>query len=814
MSTFLSKEFNYRQPLASVEAIKNALVYKMIFMLGCDPREARPQNWMSAAQYVVRDLLAENWLQTRREQFDEKQRFVYYLSMEYLMGRTLSNALIASQVYDLMREAFAGLDLDFDQIITEELDPGLGNGGLGRLAACFLDSLATLKIPAVGYGIRYEYGMFRQEIVDGQQVEQPDTWLEQGTPWDFVRPSKRYRIRFGGHVIEEGGQKKWREAEEIVALGYDEIIPGYDNGYANTLRLWSTHASDIFNLASFNKGDYFAAIEKQNSSENLSRVLYPDDSTAIGRELRLKQEYFLCSASLQDILVRHLASYKTLDNLADKVAIHLNDTHPALAIPELLRLLIDEHGYAFKDAWSMAQAIFSYTNHTLMGEALETWPVDMLGYLLPRHLNLIFKMNKAFLEEVRQKFPDDEDLVRRVSLIEEHNGRNVRMAWVAVVGSHKINGVAKIHSQLMVQSIFADFARIFPERFTNVTNGVTPRRWMALANRGLSALIDEKIGRGWRKNLAELNALMQWQHDEAFQQALAEIKLENKRELAAYIEQSLGITVNPEALFDVQIKRIHEYKRQTMNVLHIIYRYQQILKDPEADWQPRVFLIAGKAASAYHTAKETIHLINDVAEVINNDLRIRDLIKVVFLPNYSVSLAQLIIPAADLSEQISLAGTEASGTSNMKFALNGALTIGTLDGATVEMREVIGDEHLFIFGHTVEEVSAIREQGYFPLDYLERDSELREVVKSINKGTFSPKEPGRYGHLIPAQGDYYQALADFRSYVDTQALVDQHYRDQSAWRASMVANIAQMGYFSSDRSIRDYADDIWHVTPQ
>ena len=807
-----NQKYEYRAPGSDVQSLKEALVYKLIFGLGCPPAEATKTNWLNAALLVVRDLAAERWLQSTRYSRRENLRRVYYLSMEFLMGRALSNALIAEDVYDNLGAALAELGQDLNEIIAEEGDPGLGNGGLGRLAACFMDSLATLRIPAMGYGIRYEYGMFRQDIENGKQVERPDTWTEQDIAWQFRRPSKHYTIRFGGNIHYQGEQCIWNNSDQITALAYDQIIPGYGTAAANTLRLWTAHAGDTFNLGDFNRGDYFAAIEKQTTSENVSRVLYPDDSTAVGRELRLRQEYFLTSASVQDIVARHLKENPDISTLPDTVAIHLNDTHPVLAIPELMRILIDEHGVSWDDAWAACEKIFSYTNHTLMGEALETWPVEMMGRVLPRHLQLIFEINEHFLDGLRKQGYDG-DFIRRVSLIDEGGERRVRMAWLAVIGSHKINGVAKIHSELMVKSIFADFARLYPERFTNVTNGVTPRRWIALANRDLAALIDRHIGADWRVHLEQLTKLKALQEDAAFRADIRAVKRQNKQRLADWIEAELGITVSPDALFDVQIKRIHEYKRQLMNILHIISRYNRILKNPDADWVPRVFIFAGKAASAYYAAKKIIHLINDIANVINNDGRIRDLIKVVFIPNYGVSLAQLIIPAADISEQISLAGTEASGTSNMKFALNGALTVGTLDGANVEILNAVGEENIFIFGNTVEQVEALRQRGYSPLLYLENDPELHETVIQITSGAFSPEEPSRYHENLHIFSDYYQVLTDFRSYVEAQGRIDRRYRDQDAWARSAIANIANMGYFSSDRSIEDYAKNIWHINP-
>ena len=807
--------FLYNRPSLDVEGVKKAIVYKLIFLIGRSPKEASQRDWLNATLHAVRDLVTEGWITTARQSRAEETRRVYYLSMEFLIGRTLSNAMIAEGVYDVAEKALAELNVDLEEIIEKEVDPGLGNGGLGRLAACFMDSLATLAIPAMGYGIRYEYGMFRQKIENGQQVERPDDWLEKGAPWEFMRPSKRFSIDFGGHIYFEDKKCIWNPAEKVTALAYDQMIPGYKNDSASTLRLWSAHGGELFDLEEFNRGDHLAAVATRSANQNLSRVLYPDDSTWNGRELRLRQEYFLVSASLQDILRRHLRTHGTLNNLADKVAIHLNDTHPALAIPELMRILIDLHGYSWQNAWDVTRRIFSYTCHTLMSEALETWPVEMMAKILPRHLQMIFEINDHFLEYVKTYVTTDMDFIRRVSLIEEGYQRKVRMGWLSVVGSHKVNGVAAIHSDLMVTSTFADFARIYPERFTNVTNGVTPRRWLAVANPKLAALFDQYIGSEWRCDLSQIEKLKAFADKGEFKRAVADIKYDNKVKLAQYVKKTLNIDLDPHALFDVQVKRIHEYKRQMLNVLHIIARYNEMLAHPEKDWQPRVFILAGKAASAYYAAKQTIRLINDVANVINNDERLKGRLKVVFIPNYSVSLAQLIIPAADISEQISLAGTEASGTSNMKFALNGALTLGTLDGANVEILDNVGEDHIFIFGNTVEQVEALRREGYRPFDYYQNDEQLREVIDQIIRGDFSPEEPNRYHSLI--QGlqyhDYYQSFADFRSYVEAQKAVDKKYQDRDEWIASTIQNMVNMGFFSSDRTILEYAKNIWKIEP-
>jgi len=812
----MNAPFTYTAPTLSVEALKHSIAYKLMFTIGKDPSIANKHEWLNATLLAVRDRMVERWLRFNRAQLSQDVRQVYYLSMEFLVGRTLSNALLAMGIYDDARAALEEMGFDLEELIGEENDPGLGNGGLGRLAACFLDSLATLGLPGRGYGIRYDYGMFKQNIVDGRQAESPDYWLEYGNPWEFQRFNTRYKVRFGGRIQHEGSRSRWLETEEVLATAYDQIIPGFDTDATNTLRLWGAQASNEINLGKFNQGDYFAAVEDKNHSENVSRVLYPDDSTYSGRELRLRQEYFLVSATVQDILNRHWVMHQTFDNLADKIAIHLNDTHPVLAIPELMRLLIDEHKFSWDDAFEVTCQVFSYTNHTLMQEALETWPVDMIGKILPRHLQIIFDINDYFLKTIQDYYPDDWDLQSRISIIDEANGRQVRMAWLAVVVSHKVNGVSELHSNLMVQSLFADFAALFPGRFCNKTNGVTPRRWVALANPSLSEVLDDTIGRTWRTDLSQLDELKQHIDYPGFLKRISDAKLINKKRLAEHIAQKMDIVIDPHALFDVQIKRIHEYKRQLMNVLHVITRYNRIKADPEADWVPRVNIFAGKAASAYYMAKHIIHLINDVANVINNDPQVKNKLKVVFIPNYSVSLAQIIIPAADLSEQISLAGTEASGTSNMKFALNGALTIGTLDGANVEMLEHMGEENIFIFGNTTPQVEELRAQGYNSHEIYEQDAELQQTLNQIATGVFSPQEPGRYRNIFDSLvnlGDHYQLLADYRSYVDTQDKVDELYRHPEEWTRKTLLNIANMGYFSSDRTIQEYADEIWNIKP-
>lgn len=806
--------FRYNTPQKDVTALEKAIMRKLIFAVGKHPDVASPRDWLNATTYAVRDLAAENWISSHAVIRENHQRTIYYLSMEYLMGRVLSNALIAEGIYENTSKALKNLGQNLDEIVSEEADAGLGNGGLGRLAACFLDSIATLGLPAMGYGIRYEYGMFSQEIENGEQHEKPDAWLDAGTRWEYKRNyTHPYPVRFGGHVHIENNQAIWQHEDEIVAVRYDYLIPGYDTNTATTLRLWEAHASQTFDLQDFNRGDYRNAMAERNALENVSRVLYPNDATQDGKTLRLRQEYFLVSASLQDIVRKHKRVHNTLDNFAEKVGIHLNDTHPVLAIPELMHILIDDEGYTWDAAWEMTQQVFSYTNHTLMSEALETWPVDLIARILPRHLQIIFDINSKFLDYVRDNITDDVEFIRRVSIIDENYGRKVRMAWLAVIASYKINGVAALHSDLMVDSIFADFARIYPKRFVNVTNGVTPRRWVALANPGLTALLSKHIGSEWVKDLSQLDKLNAFADDKAVIAELQQVKQANKARLFDYIEETLDVTINPNSLVDTQIKRIHEYKRQLMNILHVIARYNAILENPDKDWVPRVFVFAGKAASAYVAAKNVIRLINDVATVVNNDKRVDEILKVVFIPNYSVSLAQLLIPATDVSEQISLAGTEASGTGNMKFALNGALTIGTLDGANVEILEKVGEDNIFIFGNTVEQVNALRKRGYSPMEFYQKDAELNHVIEQINNGHFSPGDPQRYHHGIHFMSDYYQTAADFRSYMDKHGEIDEAYKDADNWACMALMNIANMGYFSSDRSIADYARDIWDIEP-
>jgi len=789
--------------------------------VGVAPQDATSTELMQAVSQVARQRLSQRWVEQQAIDRANKARRVYYLSMEFLIGRTMTNALAALDMRDSASAEIAHRANTLEEVADCESDAALGNGGLGRLAACFLDSMATLGLPSFGYGIRYEYGMFAQEIVDGAQIEYPDPWLADGTPWEFPRAGLSYPVRFGGWVEHNGAagaeRALWRPAAEVAAKAYDMVVPGHGTEKVSTLRLWKAVAPAHIDLHAFNTGDYQRAAAIKNEYENISWVLYPNDSTPAGRELRLRQEYFFVAASMQDLIARHLDEHPTLENLADKVAIHLNDTHPAIAVAELMRILVDAHEMPWARAWAICQRTFSYTNHTLMPEALETWPVGLMQHVLPRHLEIIFRINAAFLEDAAKHRPGDTGFLSRLSLIDERGERRVRMAHLSIVGSHRVNGVSQLHSDLLVQTIFADFASLWPERFTNMTNGVTPRRWLCSANPGLAELLDRSIGVAWRRDLDHLQALKDHRGNADFREAFMMAKEENKVRLAQYIHTHTGVHVRPASLFDVQVKRIHEYKRQLLNVLHVVTRYFDILDQPAADWVPRTVILAGKAASSYHTAKSIIRLIHDVGHVINNDPRIGDRLKLVFVPNYGVSVAEVIMPGADLSEQISTAGTEASGTGNMKLAMNGALTIGTDDGANIEIRQAVGDDNIFIFGLKTPEVQALRQSGYSPMRHYEGDAKLKRVLDSIARGTFSPTEPGRYGPLIDSLlwgGDHYLLLADYASYVETQGKVDALYRRPHDWATCAITNVAGMGGFSSDNTIRQYAEQIWSLEPR
>ena len=818
---------NHISPIASVA---DGIETQLLDTVGVAPADATAVDLMQAVSQVARGQLSQRWVQTQAEQRADKARRVYYLSMEFLMGRTLGNALAA---LDLRGEAAASMQAHaqrLEDVADREPDAALGNGGLGRLAACFLDSMATLGLPSFGYGIRYEYGMFAQEIKNGSQIEHPDPWLEDGTAWEFPRPSLVYPVRFGGWVEHSGegdgsgsGQARalWRHSGEVAAKAYDMVIPGHGTDKVSTLRLWKAAAPAHIDLNAFNTGDYARAASAKNEYENISWVLYPNDSTPAGRELRLRQEYFFVAASIQDLIARHLEEHGSLANLAEKVAIHLNDTHPAIGVAELMRVLCDDHGMPWAQAWIECGKVFSYTNHTLMPEALETWPVALMQHVLPRHLEIIFRINAELMAFAAAKRPGDVGFLARLSLIDEGGERRVRMANLSVVGSHKVNGVSALHSDLLVQTIFKDFAELWPDRFTNMTNGVTPRRWLSQANPGLTELLDRTLGARWRLDLDQLKDLHKVKTSAAFRNEFTTVKRANKNRLAALIERRTGVIVDPASLFDVQVKRIHEYKRQLLNVLHAVTRYQAILANPQGvngeAWVPRTIIFAGKAASSYATAKSIIRLIHDVGTVVNNDPRIGDKLKVVFIPNYGVSVAEVIMPGADLSEQISTAGTEASGTGNMKLALNGALTIGTDDGANIEIRQNVGDDNIFIFGLKTPEVAALKQTGYQPMRIYEGNPALKAVLDAISGGAFSPDEPGRYRGLIDSLlwgGDHYLLLADYESYVATQLRVDALYRLPAQWAERAIANVAGMGVFSSDRTIAEYARQIWHIEPE
>ena len=805
----------------SLNSVKQSLNNHLIFSVGKDPITATDRDWFFTLAHVVRERLIERWMETMRRYYDQDAKRVYYLSMEFLIGRSLMNGVLNLQFHDEIRKACEDIGIKLDQVKDLEFDAALGNGGLGRLAACFLDSMATVGLPGYGFGIRYEYGMFNQKIENGWQIEHPDNWLRYGNPWEFPRPEVLYPVKFHGHVVaynDENGQLRhhWVDTDDVMAMAYDTPVPGFGAKTVNNMRLWSAKASRDFDLKYFNEGNYIKAVEDKNESENLSKVLYPDDTTAMGRELRLKQQYFFVSASLQDILYRYRKHHENFEQLPDKVAIQLNDTHPSIAIPELMRLLVDTYHLDWDQAWSITNRTFAYTNHTLMPEALETWPVELLESVLPRHLQIIYEINHRFLQGVMHRFPGDSDLLKRMSIVDESHGRRIRMSHLAIVGSHHVNGVAQIHSDLMKTTIFSDFHRYYPDKLTNITNGITPRLWLNQANPELAKLITNRIGKDWVTDLDQLQKLVPLADDAAFQAEFHAVKRANKVKLAELIAQKLHVEVNPDSLFDVQVKRIHEYKRQLLNVLHIITLYNRIRSNPSLEVVPRTVIIAGKAAPGYAVAKLIIKLINDIADIVNNDPAVRGLLKVAFIPNYDVSTASIIIPAADLSEQISTAGTEASGTGNMKLALNGALTIGTLDGANVEMRDEIGNDHIFIFGLTTDEVAKLKHDGYNPWDYYNANHELKWALDMISSGYFSPDQTDRYKPIVnnlTTNGDHYLLLADYASYIAAQESVDALYRHPVKWTRDAILNVARMGKFSSDRTIREYADKIWGAKP-
>ncbi len=791
----------------------------LCFTLAKDLYTATDRDRYHALALAVRDRLIDRWIHTQQNHHKNAVKRVYYLSMEFLMGRLLGNNVINLQIEETCKEALRKFGIDWVALRNYEADAGLGNGGLGRLAACFMDSLSTLHVPAIGYGLRYEYGIFKQRIVNGYQVEDADPWLKHGYPWEIAHPEFSFEVHFGGRVETRPGPKgpewKWVDSRPVIGMPYDLPVVGYGGHTVNTLRLWSCRASEDFDFEDFNRGSYVEAVANKVQAENLTKVLYPNDNIFEGKELRLRQQYFLVSCSLQDIIRRFKADSADFEGLPGRVFLQLNDTHPALAIPELMRILIDEQGLDWNKAWDITTACIGYTNHTILPEALEVWPVEMFSKLLPRHLQIIYEINGRFMRSVATRYPLDIDRLRRMTIISDENGKQVHMAHLAVVGSCSVNGVSEIHTGLLKERVLRDFAEFWPQKFNNKTNGITPRRWLLKANPGLAGLITETIGDSWIMDLDQLRRLEPQAADEGFQARFREVKQHNKAALAGYIRARLGINILTDSMFDVQVKRFHEYKRQLLFALYAIVRYNQIRDNPALGFVPRTLIIGGKAAPGFFMAKLIIKLIHQVADVVNNDPLVQDILKVVFVPNYRVSLAELIIPAADLSEQISLAGTEASGTGNMKFQLNGALTIGTLDGANVEMREEVGQDNIFIFGMTADEVEQ-RRPSYNAWDIYNSDVEIRRAIQLIEEDFFSMFEPGIFRPIVQAllyEGDHYMLLADMREYIDAQARADALYKLPVQWHEKAILNVARSGKFSSDRTIREYVSDIWRLEP-
>ncbi|MEP9385672.1 glycogen/starch/alpha-glucan phosphorylase [Mesorhizobium sp. KR9-304] len=801
------------------ETLAAEILRALKYRVGKDTTVATPYDWLTASIKVVRDRIIDEWISSTKEAYDQKEKRVYYLSLEFLIGRLMRDAFSNLGLLEDMRIALRSLGVELDVVAGLEPDAALGNGGLGRLAACFMESMATVGIPAHGYGIRYANGMFRQEISDGWQVELPENWLDHGNPWEFERRERSFEVGFGGHVesvtSKDGRLERhvWKPVERVLAVAYDTPVVGWRGSRVNTLRLWSSMAIDPILLDAFNAGDHIGALRESNKAEALSRVLYPADATPAGQELRLRQEYFFSTASLQDIVQRHLSQFGDLLSLPDQAAIHLNDTHPAIAVAELMRLFMDIHGVDFDKAWDATKRTFAYTNHTLLPEALESWPVPLFERLLPRHMQIIYAINAEVLLQARSAGNFNDAQISRISLIQEGGERRVRMGNLAFAGSHSVNGVSALHTNLMKETVFADLHKLYPDRINNKTNGITPRRWLFQSNPGLTGLAREAIGDKFLDDVTELKKLEKFAEDAAFREKFATVKRFNKERLANYVAARLGVKLDPSALFDIQIKRIHEYKRQLLNIIEAVALYDQIRSHPERDWMPRVKFFGGKAAPSYHNAKLIIKLANDVAKVINRDPAVRGLLKVVFMPNYNVSLAEIMMPAADLSEQISTAGMEASGTGNMKFALNGALTIGTLDGANVEIKEHVGDDNIFIFGLTAEQVDERRANGYEPRSVIEGSPELSQALAAISSGVFSPDDPQRYRELLDGlyQHDWFMVAADFDAYAETQREVEQVWRNSPDWYARAIRNVARMGWFSSDRTIRQYANEIWNV---
>ncbi len=805
----------------SATTLKAEIQRHIRFTMGRDPAKPNLHACFMGLAYSVRDRLIDKWILTQRSQYDTLAKRVYFLSLEFLPGRFLMNYLISLMMVDEARQTVAEMGFDLDELEEEEWDAGLGNGGLGRLASCYMDSLACLDLPGYGYGIRYNFGIFHQTIENGWQREQCDNWARKGTPWEIRRGEYMTPVRFYGRTevyTDAAGRQchRWVDGEVVMAMACDILVPGYGDDFVTNMRLWRAQSSREFNLDEFNQGDYIGAVEAKVLSENITGVLYPSDEMEQGRELRLKQQYFFVAATLADILRRFKKMNRNFLELPEFVAIQLNDTHPAIAIPELMRLLMDEEGLAWDNAWSICEKTFAYTNHTVLPEALETWPVDRIRRLLPRHMEIILEINRRFLDDVRPRQKNDEGLLKRVSLIAEGDQQRVRMAHLAIVGSHTVNGVAELHSKILKEELFKDFDTVFPGRLANVTNGITPRRWLAQANPPLAQLINETIGPEWITDLERLRQLEPLAEDADFRRRWIKTKRDNKKRLARYILRKIGVGVDPNTLFSVQVKRIHEYKRQLLNILHVITLYHRLRANPGTSMVPRTVIFAGKAAPAYHQAKRIIKLINAVAAKTNSDPEVQGKLRVLFLPNYCVSQAEKIIPAADLSEQISTAGMEASGTGNMKMSLNGALTIGTLDGANVEIMEEVGEENIFIFGLTADQVTSLRNSGYNPRTYYDSDAELRQTLDSISRGDFSPEDPYLFSPIVESllhRGDFYMLLADYRAYVTAQEAVSKLFLDKEAWARKSILNTARMGKFSSDRSVMDYADNIWGLKP-
>jgi glycogen phosphorylase len=803
-----------------IKTLGRAVAENLFYLLGKPLETATPHDLYVALAYTVRDRLLQRWVNTIKSFIEKEVKVVCYLSAEFLPGPHLGNNLVNLGIYEEVEEAFAKIGGNLNTFLDQEEEPGLGNGGLGRLAACYLDSLATLQIPAIGYGLRYEFGIFDQQIVDGWQVEITDKWLQRGNPWEIQHYEVSFQVKLGGYTEayadEQGAYRvRWIPERVVKGVAYDTPILGYRVNNCNMLRLWKAESVESFDFQAFNQGDYYDAVEEKMVSENLTKVLYPNDEPWVGKKLRLEQQYFFCSCALQDMIRLHLRLFSRLDNFHEAWAVQLNDTHPAVAVAELMRLLVDEHGMAWDQAWDITQKTMAYTNHTLLPEALEKWSLPLFGEVLPRHLEIIFELNQRFLDQVRLRRPFDEERLERLSLIDETGPKYVRMANLAILGSHAVNGVAALHTELLKTTVLKDFYELWPEKFSNKTNGVTPRRFLLLSNPRLSELITGKIGDAWITNLDELRRLEDFAEDLSFHQEWRQAKLENKRELAALIQAHTGVEVDPLSLFDIQVKRIHEYKRQHLNVLYIITLYNRLKRRPDLEITPRTFIFGGKAAPGYFMAKLIIKLINSVAEVVNRDPDVRDRLKVVFFPNFNVQNAQKIYPAADLSEQISLAGKEASGTGNMKFGLNGALTIGTLDGANVEIREEVGPENFFLFGHTAPEVAALKSSGYNPFAYYQDNPHLKEALDLISSGFFSHGDRGLFAPLVDSllNRDDYLLLADYQSYVDRQDEAGQIFQDQVRWTRMSILNVARMGKFSSDRAIQEYCRDIWQAEP-